>query len=89
MPALADAYALLTSVKGFALRVEHGIETAKARTVFAKLVQGRAKVTITIQNIIVKLGRRANHPYLIAAGYPEAQEPLPRLHNKVLRLTFA
>ena len=72
-----------------ALRVKHGFEAAKARTIFAKIVQGCATVTITDQDIIVKLGRRAHHPYLMAAGYAQAQEPLPWLHNKVQRLSFA
>ena len=72
-----------------ALRVKHGFEAAKARTIFAKLVQGCATVTITDQDIIVKLGRRAHHPYLMAAGYAQAYEPLPWLLNKVHRLSFA
>ena len=38
--------------------------------------------------LLVRLGRRAHHPLLIAAGYGEDSVPLPWLGGRQLRLTF-
>ena len=71
-----------------AIRAGHGLETAKPRTIFRKLVRNRGKVEIRQDDIIVTLAKRANNPYLMAAGYTDADERVPWLGNKRLRIRF-
>ena len=69
-------------------RVGHGFKIAKARTIFRKLVQASASIEITSSEIVVSLGRRANNPLLVAAGFGELRQPIPWLDNRVLGLRF-
>lgn len=69
-----------------ALRVGRGMETAKPRTLFRKLIRNQAKIQIRPDDIVVTLSRRANNPYLLAAGYMEADDPIPWLDNRRLRI---
>ena len=69
-----------------ALRVGRGMETAKPRTLFRKLIRNQAKIQIRPDNIVVTLSRRANNPYLLAAGYMDADDPIPWLGNRKLRI---
>ena len=71
-----------------AARVGNGFETARARTIFRKLIHASADIQITPAEIIVKLGRRANNPQLIAAGYADYAEPIPWLGNRTLVIRF-
>ena len=70
------------------VRAGKGFETARTKTIFSKLVRTRAAVEITEDEIVVKLDRRANNPYLLAGGYGKIAEPIPWLENKVLRIAF-
>ncbi len=70
------------------VRVGNGFEIAKARTLFRKLVHTSASIEITASEIVVSLGRRANNPLLLAAGFADLRQPLPWLDNRVLRLRF-
>ena len=66
----------------------NGFETARARTIFRKLIHASADIQITPAEIIVKLGRRANNPQLVAAGYADYAEPIPWLGNRTLVIRF-
>ena len=61
---------------------------AKPCTIFHKLVRS-AKIHIQSNDIIVTPPRRANSPYLLAAGYMEAAEPIPWLQYRKLCLHLA
>ncbi len=69
-------------------RVGRGFENAEARTIFGKLVRVSAKIEITGSEVVVSLGRRANNPLLISAGYGEMREEIPWLENRVLVIRF-
>ena len=71
-----------------AVRAGHGLETASPRTVFRKLVRSRGRVEIRKDDIIVTLVKRASNAPLMAAGYAEADERIPWLCNKRLRIRF-
>ena len=46
-------------------------------------------MTITEDEILVKLRARSKAHYLVAAGYPELRERIPWLGNKMLRVQFS
>ncbi|MDE2790554.1 MAG: hypothetical protein OXI81_09055 [Paracoccaceae bacterium] len=71
-----------------AKRLGNGMENARARTLFRKVVNASATIEITPGDIVVSLGRRANNPLLIAAGFAETQQPVPWLGNRRLRIRF-
>ena len=71
------------------LRVGEGFATAKARTLFDKLVRSTGHIEITATEIVVSLGRRANNPLLLAAGYTGLRERIPWLDKRTLRLGFS
>ncbi len=56
------------------VRVGNGFEIAKARTLFRKLVHISASIEITASEIVVSLGRRANNPLLLAAGFADLRQ---------------
>ena len=66
----------------YQLRSGRGMETAKPRILF----RNQAKIQIRPDNIVVTLSRRANTPYLLAAGYMDASDPIPWLGNRRLRI---
>ena len=69
-------------------RLGNGMESARARTVFRKVVNASATVEIKPEQVAVSIGRRANNPLLIAAGYAEQTQQIPWLGNRVLRIRF-
>ncbi len=69
-------------------RIGNGFEVAKASTLFRKLVHASASIDITDSEITVSLGRRANNPLLLAAGYADIRESIPWLDNRTLHLRF-
>ncbi len=69
-----------------AQRVGPGMETAKPRTLFEKLVRNQATIQIRPNDILVSLSRRANNPYLLAAGYENVEYQIPWLGNRKLRI---
>ena len=70
-------------------RAGRGFEVAEARNIFRKLVRASAKIEITGREIVVSLGRRANNPLLISAGYGERREEIPWLENRTLVIRFS
>ncbi len=75
-----------TLYRVLAQRVGRGMETAKPRTLFEKLVRNQATIQIRSKDIQVSLSRRANNPYLLAAGYGNAEVQIPWLDNRKLRI---
>ena len=71
-----------------AKRLEIGMQHARARTLFRKLVNASATIEIKPDEVFVSLGRRANNPLLIAAGYAEQRQRIPWLGNRALRIRF-
>ncbi len=69
-------------------RLGRETESARARTLFRKFVNASATVDITPKEIVVTIGRRANNPLLIAAGYAERQQTIPWLDNRQLKIRF-
>ena len=67
-------------------RIEGGMEAAKTKTMFHKLVRTSATLHITDEEVIVRLNRRANNPRLINAGYAASRTPVPWLANRQLRI---
>ncbi len=65
-------------------RAGREIKAAKAQTIFRKLVNASATVEITDHEIVVSLGRRANNPFLPAAGYGDIRQKIPWLDNRTL-----
>ena len=78
----ASLYRLLAAQLG------HGHQQLRSQTLFRKFVEAVARVRIEEQRIVVRFSRRANNPYLIAAGFADTEEPIPWLGNKPLRLEF-
>ena len=72
-----------------ATRIGNGLESAKSRTLFRKLVRAEADVTIEADRIIVLLPRRTNNPYLHATGYNNAAVPIPWLGDLPLHIRLA
>ena len=70
------------------IRIGRGMEVARADTIFRKFIHTSGSVEITDSDIIVRLGRRANNPRLMQAGYDQACEPVPWLGNRALRIEF-
>ena len=71
------------------VRAANGYEKAESRTIFRGLVRHSGKVAITQDEITVRLRSRAKVHYLLAAGYPQMEERVPWLGNKLLRIQFA
>lgn len=70
------------------VRVGNGMAVVKSQTIFRKLVQASGSVRITPTEIVVRLGRRAHNPLLLAAGYHKIRETVPWLGNRTLRIEF-
>ncbi|MXX91599.1 MAG: transposase [Boseongicola sp. SB0677_bin_26] len=71
-----------------ARRLGNGMENAHARTLFRKVVNTSATIDMKPEEIVVSLGRRANNPLLIAAGFAEQRQPIPWLGDRRLRIRF-
>ena len=94
VPMKIDVDLLLTLMSSalyrlLAKRVGNGLENAKPRTLFQKLVRTRAMVAIRTDDIVVTLPRRISSPLLLAAGYGNAVQAIPWLGNKRLRFQLA
>ena len=72
-----------------ATRIANGLESAKPRSLFRKLVGAGADVTIEADRIIVLLPRRTNNPYLHATGYTDAAVPISWMGNLPLHIRLA
>ncbi len=50
------------------------MKAAKAQTIYRKLVNASATVEVTDHEFTISLGRRANNPLLLAAGYGDIRQ---------------
>ena len=71
-----------------AVRVGNGKQNAKSRTLFRDFVKAPADITIENDIIDVRIGRRANNPFLLNASYNETDIAVPWLGNRRLRISF-
>ena len=71
-----------------AVRVGQGYEVAESRHLFRDFIDATAEITITDGEVVVRYQKRAHNPWLIAAGFDEADVTIPWLGGKRLRLVF-
>ena len=71
-----------------AVRLGNGKQNAKSRTLFRNFVKAPADVTINDDGIDIRLGRRANNPFLLNASYDETDIAVPWIENRRLRISF-
>ncbi len=71
-----------------AVRVGNGKRNAKSRALFRNFVKAPADITIGKDSIDVRIGRRANNPFLLNASYDETDIAVPWLGNRRLRISF-
>ncbi len=70
------------------VRVGNGYEHAEADTIFRDLVRLGGTITITEEELLVKLRLRAKSGLLKKAGYNELSQRIPWLDNKLLCIHF-
>ncbi len=71
-----------------AVRIGNGKRNAKPRALFRNFVKAPADITIGKDSIDVRIGRRANNPFLLNASYDETDIAVPWLGNRRLRISF-
>lgn len=64
-------------------------ERSQAKKIFRNLLDVSATVTITDDQVILTLDKRAHNPYLVASGLAEAPTPMPWFGNRQLVIRFA
>ncbi len=71
-------------------RVGEFYAKSKARTLFRKFVHASASATVTLseEQVTVRLGMRAHNGALLKAGYLDMTDPIPWLQNRWLRIDF-
>ena len=69
-------------------RVGGAYATAESRHIYRDFVQASAQVTVAPDNVEVRFGKRAHNPYLLDAGFPETDVPVPWWGGRRLRLAF-
>jgi hypothetical protein len=70
------------------VRVGNGYEAVKSRHLFRDLIDATADITIAEARVVVKFQKRAHNPLLLAAGFDRADQVIPWLGGKRLRLVF-
>ncbi len=93
VPMKVDLDLQLTLIAGglyrlLAVRLGNGKQNAKSRTLFRDFIKAPANVTISDHRITVRLGRRANNPFLLNADYNQTNIAVPWLHNHRLQIDF-
>ena len=71
-----------------AVRLGNDRQNAESRTLFRNFVKAPADITITHSSIDIRLGRRANHPFLLNASCDKTNVPIPWLDNRTLQISF-
>ena len=72
-----------------AARIGREYERAQAKKLFRNLLDVSATVTITDQQVIVTLDKRAHNPFLVASGLAKEPTPMPWFGDKKLVIAFA
>ena len=71
-----------------AVRIGNGKQTAKSRTLFRNFIKAPAVISVDNDSITVRIGRRANNPFLLNASYDETDIAVPWLMGRRLRIDF-
>ncbi len=71
-----------------AVRLGNGQEVSKARTLFRDFIKASAEIRIEDKQVIVRIGHRANNPFLLNAGHGDMGTGVPWLENRTLRIRF-
>jgi hypothetical protein len=69
-------------------RIGGGYATAESRHIYRDFVKASAQISITPDTVEVRFGKRAHNPYLLAAGFPDTDIPVPWWQGRRLRLVF-
>jgi len=70
-------------------RIGREYERAQAKKLFRNLLDVSATVTIQEQEVIVKLDKRAQNPFLVSSGLADKTTPMPWFGDKQLVIQFA
>ena len=70
------------------MRIGNGKQTAKSRTLFRNFIKAPADISVDNDSITVRIGRRANNPFLLNASYDETDIAVPWLMGRRLRIDF-
>ena len=68
--------------------VGNGYTTAKSSHIFRDFIDATAKVSITNDSVLVRFGKRAHNPLLLAADFAATDVPIPWWGNRRLRFAF-
>ncbi len=71
-----------------AARLGNGRETSNTRSLFRDFVRAAADICIREDGIDVVIGRRANNPFLLNAGFAQMATEVPWLDSRTLRIRF-
>ena len=71
-----------------AVRLGNGRQESRARTLFRDFVKAAAEITVEKDRIVVRIGRRANNPFLLNAGYGQTDVAIPWLEKRRLQIRF-
>ena len=71
-----------------AVRIGNGKQTAKSRTLFRNFIKAPADITVDSDSIDVRIGRRANNPFLPDVSFDETDIAVPWLRDRRLRISF-
>jgi hypothetical protein len=71
-----------------ATQIGNGYQTAKSRHIFRDFIDASATITLTKEALTVAFQKRAHNPLLLAAGFDQADTPIPWLDGKRLRFAF-
>ena len=71
-----------------ALRLGRGQETAGTRSLIRDFVKAAADIRIEEDRIVVVIGRRANNPFLLNAGFAQTETRVPWLDGRAMRIEF-
>jgi hypothetical protein len=72
-----------------AAKIGREYERAQAKKLFRNLLDVSATVTISNEQVVVRLDKRAHNPFLVASGLAENPTPMPWFGDKQLVITFA
>ena len=72
-----------------ATRIGREYERAQAKKLFRNLLDVSATLTITDQQVVVTLDKRAHNPFLVASGLAKQPTLMPWFGNKELVIAFA
>jgi len=71
-----------------ATQIGQGYQHAKSRHLFRDFIDATAQVSITQNDVTVRLQKRAHNPLLIAAGFDTIDTPVPWFGGKHLRIVL-